>query len=100
MAHEHAAKLIAVRYEPDGLNQMVPVETSRQVLCRKESVSQSEWYRAGVNGLKPQHKLTMFHGDYAGETIVELDGVRYSVYRTYLAKHDRIELYLEKKAGV
>lgn len=41
----------------------------------------------------------MFAFDYNGEDIVEIDGNRYSVYRTYRAKADEIELYLEKKAG-
>ena len=42
----------------------------------------------------------MFAPDYNGETIAELNGVRYSVYRTYLGKNETIELYLERKAGV
>lgn len=42
----------------------------------------------------------MFAYDYAGETLAELDGVRYGIYRTYLGKNETIELYLERKAGV
>ena len=37
---------------------------------------------------------------YEGEEIVEFEGTRYGVYRTYRGRDDTIELYLERKAGV
>lgn len=100
MARDHVVALISVSYSKDDLEQMVPTETKREVFCQQHSISQSEFFEAGRSGLQPQHKLTIFEGDYQGETIAELDGVRYSVYRTYLGKGDCIELYLERKAGV
>ena len=45
-------------------------------------------------------KVTMFAPDYQGEQIAVVGGVRYSVYRTYHAKNETLELYLERKAGV
>ena len=42
----------------------------------------------------------MFAYDYEGESIVEIDGTRYGVYRTYLGKNETLELYLEQKTGV
>jgi SPP1 family predicted phage head-tail adaptor len=100
MARDHVVTLISVSYSKDELEQMVPTESKREVFCQQHSISQSEFFEAGRSGLQPQHKLTVFEGDYQGETIAELDGVRYSVYRTYLGKGDCIELYLERKAGV
>lgn len=100
MARDHVVTLISTNYTKDELEQMVPAETKREVFCRQHSISQSEFFEAGRTGLQPQHKLTVFEGDYQGETIAELDGVRYSVYRTYLGKNDCVELYLERKAGV
>ena len=97
---DHVAALISLEHEADALGQLVPKEVSREVFCRVGSISQNEWYAAGNAGLKAQLKLTLFSGDYQGEAIVELDGVRYGVYRTYLAKHSQMELYLEQKAGV
>jgi hypothetical protein len=41
----------------------------------------------------------MFFGDYNGERIVEYKGERFSIYRTYHAKTDTIELYAERKGG-
>lgn len=43
--------------------------------------------------------MTMFVGDYNGEKLVEYNGETYAVYRTYLAKNDTIELYVERKGG-
>lgn len=92
--------LIGETYAPDAMSQMVPTEVRREVFCNKQSVSASEWFDGGRNGLKPVYRVTMFAPDYNGETVVELDGERFGVYRTYMAKGDDIELYLEKKAGV
>ena len=64
------------------------------------SVSAEEMLAAGQSGLKPEWRVIMFAYDYNGQQIVELDGVRYSVYRMYLGRNETIELYLERKAGV
>lgn len=92
--------LIAVSYSPDAIGQMVPQETRRDVFCDLSSISAAEWFEAGRAGLNAEHRATMFVHDYAGETIAELDGVRYGIYRTYLGRNESIELYLERKAGV
>ncbi len=92
--------LIGVSYQPDSIGQLVPQETHRNVFCNISSVSASEWFEAGRAGLNAEHRATMFAYDYAGETLAELDGVRYGIYRTYLGKNETIELYLERKAGV
>ena len=43
--------------------------------------------------------MTMFFGDYEGESIVEYNGETYSVYRKYQTNTDTIELYVERKGG-
>lgn len=91
--------LIAIEYSVDAIGQQVPVETARNVFCNVVSVTRDEWYQGGKAGLNPQFRATMFSYDYNGETICELEGVRYSIYRTFLAKGESIELYLEKKVS-
>ena len=92
--------LIEEAYKPDALGQLIPTETRRDVYCNLSSVSASEWFDAGRAGLNPEYRATMFVYDYNGERIAELDGVRYGIYRTYLAQNEFIELYLERKAGI
>lgn len=74
-------------------------ETARQVFCSVQSVTASEFFEAGRNGLNPEYRFTVFFGDYNGEKIVEYKGKRYGVYRTYQAKTDTLEIYVERKGG-
>lgn len=100
MDRSRVLTLIAQGYAADSIGQMVSTETRRDVFCNVTSVSASEFFAAAQAGLKPEVRTTLFAPDYQGEKIVELDGVRYSVYRTYLGKKETVELYLERKAGV
>lgn len=100
MDRSNIINLIAKTYKVDAIGQRIPQEGRREVFCSVSSVSGTEFLDAGRSGIRAEYKITMFAPDYAGEEIAELDGVRYSVYRTYLAKNEQIELYLEKKAGV
>ena len=99
MDRSNVVTLIKETYASDVIGQMIATEVSRDVFCNVQSVSQSEWFQAGQNGLKPEYKVTMFSPDYEGEKIVELNGTRYGVYRTYLRQDENLELYLEKKVG-
>lgn len=100
MDRSRVLTLIEEAYKPDALGQLIPTETRRDVYCNLSSVSASEWFDGGRAGLNPEYRATMFVYDYNGERIAELDGVRYGIYRTYLAQNEFIELYLERKAGV
>lgn len=92
--------LISQSYTQDDIGQQMPVETRKDVFCNITSVSASEFFDAGQAGFKPEFRATMFVYDYSGESIAELEGMRYSVYRTYLGRNETIELYLERKAGI
>jgi hypothetical protein len=41
----------------------------------------------------------VFFGDYDGERLLEYNGKRYGIYRTYHGRGDQIELYVERKGG-
>lgn len=99
MALPAEVSLISVTYLVDELAQRIPVEQIRTVLGYLSSISASEFFEAGRSGLNPQLRVTMFAPDYHGETAVDVSGVRYGVYRTYMSADDTIELYLERKAG-
>lgn len=73
--------------------------TTREVFCKVDSVTRTEFFDAGRSGLNPEYRITMFYGDYNGEYVVGYKGRLYSVYRTYLAKTDIIELYVERQGG-
>lgn len=92
--------LVSITFDEDEIGQSVPKETFKDVFCDITSVSMTEWYEAGRSGIKPDFRLTMNRYDYDDETEVIINGKRYGVYRTYFARTDDIELYVEKKAGV
>lgn len=100
MDKSNTINLIAKSYKADAIGQRIPQESSREVFCSVSSVSGAEFLDAGRSGIRATYKITMYAPDYTGEEIAELDGTRYGIYRTYLAKNEQIELYLERKAGV
>lgn len=100
MDRSNVMQLITKTYTEDAIAQRIPAETARNVFCSIASVSASEWFEAGRSGMQAALKVTMFAPDYQGEQIAVVDGVRYGVYRTYRAKNETLELYLERKAGI
>ena len=75
------------------------VETSREVMCRRNSVTRNEFFEGGRNGLNPEMVFTVFVGDYEGERKCEYEGNRYAIYRTYETDGDYIELYVQREGG-
>lgn len=59
-------------------------EVSREVFCRLASIGQKEFYQAHAVGLQPEIKFVLAdYLDYSGESLVEHEGQRYRVLRTY-----------------
>lgn len=90
--------LIAQTVTTDDYNVEVISENERTVLCEVNSITQNEFFAAANTELNPELRFTVFFGDYEGESIVEYQGKRYAVYRTYRAG-DYMELYVERKIG-
>ena len=92
-------KLFTTTYTNDKYGVPKPVNEAVEVFCERKSVTRSEFFNAGRNGLNPEYVFTVFKGDYNGETVLEYDGKTYSVYRTYETDDDYIELYVQRKGG-
>lgn len=91
--------LVAETFSEDAYGVLKPIATKRLVYANVTSVSADEWFEGGRNGLNPSLRVRMFAPDYEGEEIAEINGKAYAVYRTYHARTDIIELYLEKRKG-
>lgn len=77
-----------------------PTPEAKEIFCEVHSVSRSEVFEGGRNGLNPAFQFTIFAEEYEGESIVEYNGKNYSVYRTYqIPGTDYMELYVERKGG-
>lgn len=95
--------LISETYIVDDFGQHIAETERRKVYASVDSVTRAEWSAAGEMGIKPEYKLTMFEPDYNGEKIVQME-VRgtlqtFAVYRTFRAKDETLELYVEWKVG-
>lgn len=98
---EADAYLIRETYEKDELNQFIPKEQKVAILCHEKSISQSEFFAAGRGGINADLVLITSAVNYAKEKIIEYDGNRYGIYRTYRNPNsDEIELYCEWKGGI
>lgn len=99
MDRSDVIKLISVTKEQDDFGVWRETTSSRQVYCNVSSVSASEFFDGGRNGLNPSFRMTVFFADYNGETMLEYKGMSYAIYRTYLKNTDELELYVERKGG-
>jgi SPP1 family predicted phage head-tail adaptor len=92
--------LISQSFIYDEIGQQIATETINEAFCEVKSIRQAEFYQAGQNGLKADVLAIIWEFEYSNEKIVEIDNVRYDVYRTFVKSDERIELYLSKKVGV
>lgn len=92
-------KLLATQKSQNDYGVWEETQTSRDVFCQVESVTRAEFFEGGRNGLNPEFRMLMFSGDYNGERLLMYNGNTYSIYRTFIAKNDIIELYVERKGG-
>ena len=91
--------LVSTSYQRDVNGVQRKTESIRTVFANVQSVTASEFFEGGRNGLKPEYRFTMFRHDYNEEPIITYGGNRYAVYRTYIGRNDTIELYTERKGG-
>lgn len=91
--------LVKYTYTQNAYGVLQRTSEKRKVYADVSSVSASEFFEGGRNGLKPEYRFTMFAYDYQGEDVLEYEGVQYSIYRTYHRNYDQVELYCELKKG-
>lgn len=84
----------------DDIGNTCPTLTEREVFCRLGSITRTEFYKAGQQGISPSYIFTIFKGDYDGEKLVKYRDKYYTVYRTYEKDADDMELYVQEKEGV
>jgi SPP1 family predicted phage head-tail adaptor len=74
-------------------------ETPREILCRDEPVSRSEYFSAGQIGIDPEAMVIINPIEYHGEKLVEYQGRRMTIYRRYERSENEMELYLQLVLG-
>lgn len=87
----------------DELNQpqtTETTETSKTFIVELRSISRAEFFEGRRGGLAPSFSFVISAFDYDGEKLVEYNGNRYAVYRTYETDDDHVELYCQEEGGV
>lgn len=99
MYNKVGVSLITQTFTKDAIGQLIPTDQTKTVIGDRRSVSGSEINEAGQRGIQPQFVVDVWSVEYNGAEIVEINGVRYNVYRTYENyTNGKTELYLEKRA--
>lgn len=91
--------LISESYVQDDYGILQPQAERRKVYANVTSVTGTEWFEGGRNGINPEYRFRIFAPDYQKEKIIEYKGNLYTVYRTYIARNDILELYVQRKQG-
>lgn len=93
------AELITVEWSKDEYGVPQKTETSKTVYGYVDSVSASEFFEGGRNGLNPEFRFVMTELDYDGQSVIVRNGQRYGIYRSYRTGRGTVELYAERKGG-
>lgn len=83
----------------DSVGQTIKSSSVVKIMAVRESISQTEFFKAEEAGLRPEFKLIVYSGDYAGQTRLNIDNDDFTVYRTYKPCRDKIELYVGERVG-
>lgn len=84
--------LIAEETRQDEDGYRYTSETLSKVYAKKKSVRRSEFYKALNSGVICTAEFEVFLHDYNNERLVEYNGRRYKIERTYSTSPDRINL--------
>lgn len=94
------AYLVARTFAFDSYGNQTATETKTSIPIEIHSLTRDEFYRAGEQKLNPEKMVTTAAINYSNEELIEIDSVKYTIYRTYRDPNsDDIELYLRKEVG-
>ncbi|WP_449451643.1 phage head closure protein [Streptococcus suis] len=94
----HEITLIAKKITgQDKLKQNVTEEVKTTLLCRRRSVTRSEFYQANQVGMRPSLVVDIRSFEYDNQELAEFEGKRYRVIKTYPVDLETLELTLTEK---
>lgn len=99
MNHAHKITLLTSKYTQDAIGQWIKTVEETDVFGLVSSVTMSEFYQAGMQGFKPDFRITIWMTEYHDEEELVYNDKVYSIYRTYIRDDGRIELYVTERKG-
>lgn len=83
----------------DARGQIIYTETTKDVYGEALPITRQEYSSAGQIGIEPEKAFTISAFDYSGETLAEVDGQKFKIYRVYERSANETELYLTYASG-
>jgi hypothetical protein len=99
MERSDCVTLIGHTFTVDDNGVQQESETKRDAYAIIKSISQTEFFEGGRNGLNPQLVFSLYEYDYQNEETIEYKQKRYTAYRTFFNKDGRIDVYTELRKG-
>ncbi|TCN00858.1 SPP1 family predicted phage head-tail adaptor [Paenibacillus sp. BK033] len=99
MTYDYELTLIGETISDDNIGNQIAAETPTVILCGLKSVARNEFYNAAANGLRPERVFVIHNYEYSAEQLVEFEGERYKVIRSYAVGSEELELTCEKVLG-
>ena len=91
--------LISTEYTQDDIGEWTETPVKKVVFARVESITMNEFYQAGMQGFKPDYRMTVWMNEYSDQELLEYKGKNYTIYRTYRKNDGRLELYVTERKG-
>lgn len=95
----HKITLLTSKYTQDAIGQWIKTVEETDVFGIVSSVTMSEFYQAGLQGFKPDFRVTIWMTEYHDEEELVYNDKVFSIYRTYIRDDGRIELYVTERKG-
>src|SRR5690606_30293083 len=82
MRHKDVIQLVSVTIGEDELGNQIEQETMRQVFANEFSISDRDFYNAGIQGLRPEKLFEIYVLDYQNGPKFIHNGIKYLTIRT------------------
>lgn len=100
MPYVKKIKLVAQTVTRGTRLERIVTETERSIFAELPSVTRNEFYQASAAGMTPEGMAKVWAFEYKGEKILELEGNRYAIYRTFQPLGSKkMELYYGYEVG-
>ncbi|HEM2575423.1 TPA: phage head closure protein [Streptococcus suis] len=94
----HEITLVAKKITgKDKLKQNITEEVKTVLLCRKKSITRSEFYQANQTGIRPSLVVDIHSFEYDNQELAEFEGKRYHILKTYPVDLETLELTMTEK---
>lgn len=87
------------KFTKDKIGNKIPIFKEETILATEKEISRNEFYRAGQNEIEISKQVIVHPFEYSNQKTVKIEGILYSVVRSYKVNNEELELTLKEKIG-